>query len=329
MIKVGIVGYGNLGKGAESAVKTSNDMELVGVFTRREPSSVKPLYEDTKVYHVNDAAKMKEDIDVMILCGGSATDLIGQTPEFARNFNLVDSFDTHKRIPEHFANVDKVAKESGKLAVISSGWDPGLFSLNRLYARSILPRGKDYTFWGKGVSQGHSDALRRIDGVKNAIQYTIPVEKVVEEVRAGLNKDYTVRQQHTRLCYVVLESDTEDERKRVTEEIVNMPNYFSDYDTTVEFITEEVLRAEHKGLPHGGFVIRSGNTGANGDTKHIYEFSLKLESNSEFTSSVLIAYARAAYRLNKRGESGAKTVFEIAPADISPESIEDLRKNLL
>ena len=327
MIRIGILGYGNLGRGVECAVKQNEDMELVAVFTRRNPDSVSILTKEATVCNVNDIADWKDKIDVLILCGGSATDLPVQTPEMAKLFNVVDSFDTHARIPEHFANVDSAAKESGKVGIISVGWDPGMFSLNRMYANAILPCGKDYTFWGKGVSQGHSDAIRRIDGVKNAKQYTIPVDAALEAVRAGENPELTTRQKHTRECFVVLEDGAD--AARVEAEIKNMPNYFADYDTTVHFISEEELLANHSGIPHGGFVIRSGKTGWNEENSHIIEYSLKLDSNPEFTSSVIAAYARAAYKLSKEGQSGCKTVFDIAPAYLSAQSGEELRAKLL
>ncbi|MCI6304337.1 MAG: diaminopimelate dehydrogenase, partial [Blautia sp.] len=317
-IRVGILGYGNLGRGVECAIKHNPDMELVAVFTRRAPETVKILTETATVYSVNDAEKMKDKIDVMIICGGSATDLPKQTPEYAKMFNVIDSFDTHARIPEHFDAVDAAAKEGGHIGIISVGWDPGMFSLNRLYANAILTNGKDYTFWGKGVSQGHSDAVRRIKGVKDAKQYTIPVESALEAVRNGENPDLTTRQKHTRECFVVLEEGAD--AAKVEEEIKTMPNYFSDYDTTVHFISEEELKANHSGIPHGGFVLRSGKTGWDGENKHLIEYSLKLDSNPEFTSSVLIAYARAAYRLASEGQSGCKTVFDIAPAYLSAKS---------
>ena len=326
-IRIGILGYGNLGRGVECAIKHNPDTELVAVFTRRDPETVKILTETAKVYSVNDAEKLKDEIDVLIICGGSATDLPVQTPEYVNYFNVVDSFDTHKRIPEHFANVDNAATETGHVGIISVGWDPGMFSLNRLYANAILTNGKDYTFWGKGVSQGHSDAVRRIKGVKDAKQYTIPVEAALEAVRNGENPDLTTRQKHTRECFVVLEEGAD--AAKVEEEIKTMPNYFSDYDTTVHFISEEELKANHSGIPHGGFVLRSGKTGWNGENKHLIEYSLKLDSNPEFTSSVLIAYARAAYRLASEGQSGCKTVFDIAPAYLSAKSGEELRKHML
>ena len=326
-IKIGILGYGNLGRGVECAVKQNDDMELVAVFTRRNPEDVKILTETATVCNVADVEDWKDKIDVMIICGGSATDLPKQTPFYAKMFNVIDSFDTHARIPEHFANVDAAAKEGGHVGIISVGWDPGMFSLNRLYANAILPDGNDYTFWGKGVSQGHSDAIRRVEGVKDGKQYTIPVEAAVEAVRNGENPELTTRQKHTRECFVVLEEGAD--AAKVEEEIKTMPNYFSDYDTTVHFISEEELKANHSGIPHGGFVLRSGKTGWDGENKHLIEYSLKLDSNPEFTSSVLIAYARAAYRLASEGQIGCKTVFDIAPAYLSAKSGEELRKHML
>ena len=320
-IKIGILGYGNLGRGVECAVKQNDDMELVAVFTRRNPEDVKILTETATVCNVADVEDWKDKIDVMIICGGSATDLPKQTPVYAKMFNVIDSFDTHARIPEHFANVDAAAKEGGHVGIISVGWDPGMFSLNRLYANAILPDGNDYTFWGKGVSQGHSDAIRRVEGVKDGKQYTIPVEAALKAVRNGENPELTTRQKHTRECFVVLEEGAD--------EIKTMPNYFSDYDTTVHFISEEELKANHSGIPHGGFVLRSGKTGWDGENKHLIEYSLKLDSNPEFTSSVLIAYARAAYRLASEGQIGCKTVFDIAPAYLSAKSGEELRKHML
>jgi len=326
-MRVGIMGYGNLGKGIECAIKQNKDMELVAVFSRREPSTVKILTEGVKVYSVDDAIKMKDEIDVLILCGGSATDLPTQTPEYAKYFTVIDSFDTHARIPEHFANVDATAKENGNVAIISCGWDPGMFSLNRLYASCILPSGADYTFWGKGVSQGHSDAIRRIDGVANAKQYTVPVDAALEKVRNGENPELTTREKHTRECYVVAKEGAD--KDRIADEIKTMPNYFADYDTTVNFITEEELQRDHSGIPHGGFVIRSGKTGWNEENSHIIEYSLKLDSNPEFTASVIVAYARAAYRMKQEGMTGCKTVFDIAPAYLSPCSAEELRAHML
>ena len=325
-IRIGILGYGNLGKGIECAVAQNDDMELVAVFTRRAPETVKPA-SGVPVYHVDALADCKDKIDVLMLCGGSATDLPAQTPVYAKMFNVVDSFDTHARIPEHFANVDASAKEAGKIAMISVGWDPGMFSLNRLYANAILRDGNDYTFWGKGVSQGHSDAIRRIEGVKNAKQYTIPVEEALEAVRACENPTLTTRQKHTRECFVVAEEGAD--LAKIENEIKTMPNYFADYDTTVHFITEEELARDHAGIPHGGFVLRTGKTGRNGEHNHVIEYSLKLDSNPEFTACVLVAYARAAYRMNQRGLSGCKTVFDVAPADLSPLSGEEMRAHLL
>lgn len=326
-IKVGIIGYGNLGRGVECAIKQNPDMELVAVFTRRSPEQVKILTNTATVYHVDDVLKMKDSLDVVILCGGSATDLPKQTPEFSKYINVVDSFDTHAKIPVHFDEVDKVAKESGHVAIISVGWDPGMFSLNRLYANAILPVGSDYTFWGKGVSQGHSDAIRRVEGVKDGKQYTIPVESALESVRNGENPELTTRQKHTRECFVVAEEGAD--LARIEQEIKSMPNYFSDYDTTVHFISEDELKKNHSGIPHGGFVFRSGKTGWEEENSHIIEYSLKLDSNPEFTSSVLVAYARAAYRLNKEGHSGCKTVFDIAPTYLSAKTPAELRKELL
>lgn len=326
-IKVGIMGYGNLGRGIECAIKQNADMELAAVFTRRDPAAVTILHEGVKVYHADEAVKMKNDIDVLILCGGSATDLPEQTKEYAKHFNIVDSFDTHARIPEHFAAVNESAMENNKVAMISVGWDPGMFSLNRLYANAILPNGSDYTFWGKGVSQGHSDAIRRVEGVVNGKQYTVPVEDALRRVRAGENPELTTREKHTRECYVVAEEGAD--KARIEAEIKNMPNYFADYDTTVHFITGEELQANHSGIPHGGFVIRSGKTGWNEEHNHIIEYSLKLDSNPEFTAAVIVAYARAAYRMSKEGIKGCKTVFDVAPAYLSPVSGEELRAHLL
>ncbi|MBO4789125.1 MAG: diaminopimelate dehydrogenase [Lachnospiraceae bacterium] len=327
MVRIGIIGYGNLGRGVECAVKQNEDTELVAVFTRRDPQTVKVLTPGVTVASVADVADWKDKIDVMIICGGSATDLPKQTPEYAKLFNVVDSFDTHARIPEHFANVEAAAKAAGKVALISCGWDPGMFSLNRLYANCILPDGKDYTFWGKGVSQGHSDAIRRVPGVKNGKQYTIPVEAALEAVRSGANPELTTRQKHVRECFVVLEEGAD--AAAVENAIKTMPNYFADYDTTVHFISEEELLRDHAGIPHGGFVIRSGKTGWNGENKHVIEYSLKLDSNPEFTSSVIVAYARAIARLSAEGVSGCKTVFDIAPAYLSPLSGEEIRAHLL
>ena len=326
-IRIGIFGYGNLGRGVECALRQNADMELKAVFTRRNPETVRILTEGVPVYHADQAAEMKDEIDVMILCGGSATDLPVQTPALAQIFNVVDSFDTHANIPVHFANVDEKAKASGHTAMISVGWDPGLFSLNRLYGGAILPDGKDYTFWGKGVSQGHSDAIRRVDGVANGKQYTVPVEAALASVRRGENPELSTREKHTRECFVVAKDGAD--KARIENEIKTMPNYFADYDTTVNFITEEELQANHAGIPHGGFVIRSGRTGKDLENKHIIEYSLKLDSNPEFTSSVLVAYARAAYRMNKEGNFGCKTVLDVPPAYLSPKSAEELRRSLL
>lgn len=324
-IRIGILGYGNLGRGVESAIRQNADMTLVGVFTRRNPETVRTA--GAPVYALEKAAEMKDGIDVMILCGGSATDLPLQTPEYARLFHVVDSFDTHAKIPEHFASVDAAAKEGGKVAVISAGWDPGMFSLNRLYAGAVLPDGADYTFWGKGVSQGHSDAIRRIDGVKDARQYTIPVPEALDAVRSGAEPKLTTRQKHTRECFVVAEEGADLDA--IERQIVTMPNYFADYDTTVHFITEEELKRDHAGIPHGGFVIRTGRTGFNRENNHVIEYSLKLDSNPEFTSSVLVAIARAAYRMGQEGASGCKTIFDIPPAFLSAKSGEELRRTLL
>ena len=325
--RIGILGYGNLGKGVELAVKEAPDMELAAVFTRRDPSSLKIQTAGVPVVSVNDVADWKDKIDVMILCGGSATDLPVQTPEYAAMFNVVDSFDTHARIPEHFANVDASAKKAGKIAVISCGWDPGMFSLARVYSNAILPDGNDYTFWGKGVSQGHSDAIRRVKGVKNAKQYTVPVESALEAVRSGKNPELTTRDKHTRECFVVLEEGAD--AAAVEKEIKEMPNYFADYDTTVHFISEEELLTNHSGMAHGGFVFRSGKTGANKEHNHIIEYSLKLDSNPEFTTSVLVAVARAAFRMEKEGMTGCKTILDIPPAYLSDKSGEELRAHLL
>lgn len=326
-MKVGILGYGNLARGVECAIKQNSDITLSAVFSRRDPSSVKILTEGVPVYSVNEIEAHKDEIDVLIICGGSATDLPKQTPEYAKYFNVIDSFDTHANIPAHFAAVDAAAKENGHIALISAGWDPGMFSLNRLYANCILPEGNDYTFWGKGVSQGHSDAVRRIDGVKNAKQYTIPVDEALRAVRAGENPELTTRQKHTRECFVVAEEGAD--LAKIENEIKTMPNYFADYDTTVHFISEEEFNKNHKGIPHGGFVFRSGVTGWNKENKHIIEYSLKLDSNPEFTGSVIVAYARAINRLHNEGATGCKTVFDIAPAYLSPLSGEELRAHLL
>ncbi len=325
-IKIGIFGYGNLGRGVEYAIRQNSDMELSAVFTRRDPKNVKTVT-GVPVYSADDISKMKDEIDVLILCGGSATDLPEQTPALATLFNVVDSFDTHARIPEHFANVDEAAKRGGHVALISVGWDPGMFSLQRLLASAILPDGKDDTFWGKGISQGHSDAIRRIEGVKNAKQYTIPVEEALASVRRGEMPTLTAREKHTRLCYVVAEEGAD--KARIEKEIKEMPNYFADYDTTVCFISEEELLRDHSGIPHGGFVFRAGRTGENGKNSHIIEYSLKLDSNPEFTASVIVAYARAAYRLSREGATGCKTVFDVPPAYISAKSAEELRRTML
>lgn len=326
MIKIGIVGYGNLGRGVECAVSKSSDMELVGVFTRRDPSTVKTRT-GIAAYEMSKLDEMQNDIDVLVLCGGSANDLPKQTAELAEKFNVIDSFDTHAKIPEHFENVNNASVKGNHISIISVGWDPGMFSLNRLYAQAILPNGNDYTFWGKGVSQGHSDAIRRIEGVKDARQYTIPVEEAVESVRRGENPELTTRQKHTRECFVVAEEGADLDR--IANEIKTMPNYFADYDTTVNFISQEELDREHKGIPHGGVVLRSGVTGFDNENKHVIEYKLTLDSNPEFTSSVLVAYARAAYRMNKEGQCGCKTVFDIAPAYLHTATGEELRKNLL
>ena len=326
MINIGVVGYGNLGRGVECAIKQNSDMSLYGIFTRRNPSDVKTLT-GAAVYKMEEILNHKENIDVLILCGGSATDLPVQTPELAKNFNVIDSFDTHAKIPEHFANVDKEAQKSGKTAIISVGWDPGMFSLNRLYGGAILPDGADYTFWGKGVSQGHSDAIRRIDGVVDARQYTIPIEKALAAVRNGENPVLTTREKHKRECFVVVADGADKER--IEKKIVTMPNYFADYDTTVHFISQEELERDHSGIPHGGFVIRCGKTGLNKENTHIIEYSLKLDSNPEFTSSVLVCYARAAVRMNKDGVKGCKSVFDVAPSYLSPKTNAELLKELL
>lgn len=326
-MKIGILGYGNLGKGIECAMKQNPDCELKAVFTRRDPSTVKLLTAGVPVYNVKDILDHKDEIDVLVLCGGSATDLPEQTPEYAKYFNVIDSFDTHAKIPQHFANVDAAAKSSNHVALISAGWDPGMFSLNRLYANCILPNGTDYTFWGKGVSQGHSDAIRRIEGVKNGKQYTIPVQSALDAVRSGSNPELTTRQKHTRECFVVAEEGAD--KARIEKEIKEMPNYFADYDTTVHFISEEELLKNHSGIPHGGFVIRTGKTGWDNEFNNVIEYSLKLDSNPAFTSSVIIAYARAVNRLQKEGKSGCITVFDVAPAYLSPLTGDDLRAHLL
>ena len=325
-IRIGILGYGNLGRGVELAIQHCPDMELAGVFTRRDPASLKTVT-GANVYSMEQAETMQDDIDVMILCGGSATDLPAQTPKFASMYNVVDSFDTHANILAHFAAVDAQAKTNGKTAIISTGWDPGMFSLNRVLMQAILPQGDTYTFWGKGVSQGHSDAIRRLDGVKDARQYTIPVESALEAVRNGEAPQLTTRQKHLRECFVVAEEGAD--LARIEQEIVTMPNYFADYDTTVHFISEEELKANHSGIPHGGFVIHSGKTGANNENTHVIEYALKLDSNPEFTASVLVAYARAVYGMHQDGMTGCKTVFDVAPRYLTPMSDEQLRKEML
>ena len=326
-MRIGIYGYGNLGRGVECAIAKNPDMTLSAVFTRRDPAALRIATAGVPVVAAADIEQWKDKLDVLILCGGSAKDLPVQTPALAKLYNVIDSFDTHAKIPEHFANVDAAAKSAGNVAIISVGWDPGLFSLNRLYGGAILPDGKDYTFWGKGVSQGHSDAIRRIEGVKNAKQYTIPVESALEAVRDGKNPELSTREKHTRECFVVAEEGAD--LARIENEIKTMPNYFADYDTTVHFISEEELQRDHGGIPHGGFVIRCGRTGAELEHQHIIEYRLKLDSNPEFTSSVLVAYARAAYRLKNEGASGCKTVLDIAPAYLSPKTAEELRATLL
>lgn len=325
-MKIGIYGYGNLGRGVEAAANQHNDVELVGVFTRRPPESVKTV-SGLPVYSADKISEFKDKIDVLIICGGSATDLPEMTPMLAEHFNVVDSFDTHAKIPEHFERVDKAAREGGHIALISAGWDPGLFSIMRTYFEAVLPCGRDYTFWGRGVSQGHSDAIRRIDGVVDARQYTIPVDSAVKAVRGGECPEFTTREKHRRECYVVAEEGAD--LGRIEREIKEMPNYFADYDTSVKFITLDILRAEHSGLPHGGSVIRNGVSGINNHNTHTLEFSLKLDSNPEFTASVLVAYARAICRMHSRGEVGCKTVLDVAPADLSQMSGDELRKHLL
>lgn len=325
-MKLAIYGYGNLGRGVECAAAQAPDAELIGVFTRRSPETVK-VHSDVPVYHASELEKFKGEIDVLIICGGSATDLPEMTPALAKDFNILDSFDTHAAIPTHFDNVDRAAAGSGHIALISAGWDPGMFSLNRLYASAVLPNGKDYTFWGRGVSQGHSDAIRRIEGVVDARQYTVPVPAALDAVRAGENPELTTREKHTRECYVVAEEGADLER--IEREIKTMPNYFADYDTTVTFITAEELKRDHAGIPHGGSVIRTGTTGWDAENKHVIEYSLKLDSNPEFTASVLVAFARAIYKMHGRGVNGCKTVFDVAPADLSPLSPEELRAHML
>ena len=326
-MKIGILGYGNLGKGVESAVRQNADMELTCILTRRNPEDIHPLTDGVSVYSVNDTEKVKDKIDVLVICGGSATDLPEQTPKYAKYFNVIDSFDTHARIPEHFKNVDKSAKESGNIALISCGWDPGMFSIMRLYGSAILPEGNDYTFWGKGVSQGHSDAIRRVKGVKNGKQYTIPVESALNAVRSGDNPTLTTRQKHIRECFVVAKENAD--LKQIEHDIKTMPNYFDEYDTTVHFISEEEFIKNHSEIPHGGFVFRTGVTGQSKEHKHVIEYSLKLDSNPEFTSSVILSFARAIYRMKNEGISGCKTVFDIPPAYLSPLSAEELRKKML
>lgn len=325
MIKIGILGYGNLGRGVEAAVKKNDDMELVAVYTRRDPGSMTINTEGVPVKSVAELDTGKEDIDVLVICGGSATDLPEMTPKYAAMYNVIDSFDTHARVPEHFANVDAAAKKAGKIGIISCGWDPGMFSISRLYATAVLPDGKDYTFWGKGVSQGHSDAVRRIEGVLDCRQYTIPVPQALDKVRSGADPTLSTREKHTRECFVVAEEGAD--LARIENEIKTMPNYFADYDTTVHFISAEEMKQNHSGLPHGGSVIYSGST--SDGNKHVIEYSLKLDSNPEFTGSVLIACARAAQRLNSEGASGAKTIFDLPPAYLSPKSGEELRAHLL
>ncbi|MDD6807025.1 MAG: diaminopimelate dehydrogenase [Oscillospiraceae bacterium] len=326
-MKIGILGYGNLGKGIESAIRQNPDMELSCILTRRDPKTIKPITKDVPVYSVNNIENLKDEIDVLVLCGGSATDLPSQTPEYVKYFNVIDSFDTHAKIPDHFSNVDKIAKENGHIALISCGWDPGMFSLLRLYGSAILPDGNDYTFWGKGVSQGHSDAIRRVNGVKNGKQYTIPVESALKSVRNGENPSLTTRQKHIRECFVVAEDGAN--LTQIENDIKTMPNYFNEYDTTVHFISEQEFNRDHTGIPHGGFVFRTGVTGFSKENKHVIEYSLKLDSNPEFTASVILAFTRAIYRLSLEGNTGCKTVFDIAPAYLSPLSGEDLRAKML
>ncbi|MCR5055457.1 MAG: diaminopimelate dehydrogenase [Clostridia bacterium] len=327
MIKIGILGYGNLGRGVECAIADNSDMELAAVFTRRPPETVKILTAGVPVVSTNDLEKWQGKIDVLVICGGSATDMPEQTPACARLFNVVDSFDTHKKIPQHFENVDKAAKETGHVALISAGWDPGMFSISRLYSSCILPDGKNYTFWGKGVSQGHSDAIRRIKGVKDARQYTIPVPEALEKVRSGEQPELSTREMHTRECFVVAEEGAD--LARIENEIKTMPNYFADYDTTVHFISMEELKRDHAGIPHGGFVIRTGATGKDKENVHVIEYRLQLDSNPEFTASAIMAFCRAIDRLSKEGVTGCKTVFDIAPAYLSPLSGDELRRTML
>jgi len=326
-MKIAIYGYGNLGRGIEAAVRQNDDIELTGVYTRRNPCDVKTHTEGLSVYSTDEIFDHKDDIDVLIICGGSATDLPKMTPELAKSFNVIDSFDTHAEIPNHFSAVNESAEKNGNIALISGGWDPGMFSLNRLYASAILPKGSDYTFWGRGVSQGHSDAIRRIEGVVDARQYTVPVDEALSAVRGGENPKLTTGDKHIRECYVVAEEGAD--KARIEKEIKTMPNYFADYTTTVEFITQEEMNKNHSGIPHGGLVIRTGVTGFEEENKHIIEYNIKLDSNPEFTASVIVAYARAIYRMKQRGEVGCKTVFDVAPADLSPLSPEELRAHLL
>ncbi|MBQ8720316.1 MAG: diaminopimelate dehydrogenase [Clostridia bacterium] len=326
-MKIGIYGYGNLGRGVEIAARASGDTELVGVFTRRDPAAVKTVFADTKVYSTKELDSFTDKIDVLVICGGSATDLPEMTPALAKSFNVVDSFDTHAKIPEHFKRVDSSAKASGHTALISSGWDPGLFSIARLYASATLPVGEDYTFWGRGISQGHSDAIRRIDGVLDARQYTVPVESALAAVRSGATPPLTTGEKHKRECYVVVEDGAD--KARIEKEIKTMPNYFADYETTVNFIDMDTLKREHSGMPHGGTVIRNGRTGESGENLHTVEFSLRLDSNPEFTASVLVAYSRAIYRMHARGEIGCYTVFDVRPSDLSEKSAEELRAHML
>lgn len=326
-MRIGIYGYGNLGKGVECAVMQNADTELVAVFTRRDPDTVKILTPDAEVVRADRVLEYKDKIDVLVICGGSATDLPAMTPELSKSFNVIDSFDTHAKIPEHFKNVDKAAKENGNIALISAGWDPGMFSVNRLMASAILPEGKDYTFWGRGVSQGHSDAIRRIEGVIDARQYTCPVEEAMNRVRAGENPELSTREKHTRECFVVAEDGADKER--IENEIKTMPNYFADYDTTVTFISKEELERDHKGIPHGGSVIRTGVTGKDSENKEIIEYKLTLDSNPEFTASVILCYARAIHKMRSRGETGCKTVFDIAPRDMSALPYEEMLAHLL
>jgi diaminopimelate dehydrogenase len=325
-IRIGIVGYGNLGRGAELSIAHNGDMELSAIFTRRPVESVKPVAENVPVIHLDNVLEWKGKIDVMLLCGGSATDLPIQSPQLAADFNIIDSYDTQANIPQHYAAVNEAATKAGTVGIIAVGWDPGLFSLQRLYNEVVLPKGETYTFWGTGVSQGHSDVIRRIDGVVGAVQYTIPVEAAIKRARAGEGRDLTTRQKHIRDCYVVVEEGVDKELIRDT--IVNIPNYYDEYDTKVTFVSEEELAKNHSGMPHGGFVIRSGESGTEGN-QHLMEYSVKIDSNPEFTSSVLVCYARAAYRLSKKGQKGAKTALDIAPSLLSPKSREELRRVLL